>query len=145
MKLPTIKICVLLCLSLFLFSGLGFAANEQGRQKVWIFFRDKGPITADTFTDVGNRLLPKTRHRRAKVMRSGSLVDYTDVPVWPPYLDSLRSRSIKPIVVSKWLNAASAVLSKKQKRDISRKHFVSHRSEERRVGKECRSRWSPYH
>src|SRR2546427_12722365 len=23
--------------------------------------------------------------------------------------------------------------------------FASHRSEERRVGKECRSRWSPYH
>src|SRR3989449_9481058 len=24
-------------------------------------------------------------------------------------------------------------------------HFHLHRSEERRVGKECRSRWSPYH
>ena len=24
-------------------------------------------------------------------------------------------------------------------------HRLSHRSEERRVGKECRSRWSPYH
>ena len=23
--------------------------------------------------------------------------------------------------------------------------FIVHRSEERRVGKECRSRWSPYH
>ena len=23
--------------------------------------------------------------------------------------------------------------------------FIFHRSEERRVGKECRSRWSPYH
>ena len=23
--------------------------------------------------------------------------------------------------------------------------FIGHRSEERRVGKECRSRWSPYH
>ena len=23
--------------------------------------------------------------------------------------------------------------------------FCKHRSEERRVGKECRSRWSPYH
>ena len=23
--------------------------------------------------------------------------------------------------------------------------FISFRSEERRVGKECRSRWSPYH
>ena len=26
-----------------------------------------------------------------------------------------------------------------------RKEFAEHRSEERRVGKECRSRWSPYH
>ena len=25
------------------------------------------------------------------------------------------------------------------------KKFHAHRSEERRVGKECRSRWSPYH
>jgi len=25
------------------------------------------------------------------------------------------------------------------------KNFYEHRSEERRVGKECRSRWSPYH
>ena len=24
-------------------------------------------------------------------------------------------------------------------------HFSGYRSEERRVGKECRSRWSPYH
>ena len=24
-------------------------------------------------------------------------------------------------------------------------HYISLRSEERRVGKECRSRWSPYH
>ena len=23
--------------------------------------------------------------------------------------------------------------------------MIAHRSEERRVGKECRSRWSPYH
>ena len=27
----------------------------------------------------------------------------------------------------------------------SRKYFKDQRSEERRVGKECRSRWSPYH
>ena len=32
-------------------------------------------------------------------------------------------------------------------RNISRRYrdFISIRSEERRVGKECRSRWSPYH
>src|SRR2546429_9602797 len=30
-------------------------------------------------------------------------------------------------------------------RELSIKHDVDPRSEERRVGKECRSRWSPYH
>src|SRR5256886_10589505 len=29
--------------------------------------------------------------------------------------------------------------------DYDRQHVFSFRSEERRVGKECRSRWSPYH
>ena len=29
--------------------------------------------------------------------------------------------------------------------DIHHKAYVDNRSEERRVGKECRSRWSPYH
>ena len=28
---------------------------------------------------------------------------------------------------------------------IQKKSFTKGRSEERRVGKECRSRWSPYH
>ena len=28
---------------------------------------------------------------------------------------------------------------------LERGHFLMQRSEERRVGKECRSRWSPYH
>src|SRR5258706_4926924 len=31
------------------------------------------------------------------------------------------------------------------KSEISKLKFASARSEERRVGKECRSRWSPYH
>ena len=30
-------------------------------------------------------------------------------------------------------------------RVLAVKHGTSRRSEERRVGKECRSRWSPYH
>ena len=32
-----------------------------------------------------------------------------------------------------------------QSREISQMHHEDRRSEERRVGKECRSRWSPYH
>ena len=30
-------------------------------------------------------------------------------------------------------------------RELTREYYFSDRSEERRVGKECRSRWSPYH
>ena len=44
-----------------------------------------------------------------------------------------------------------ADLSKSTKTDLFKKEFpkrhlnIAERSEERRVGKECRSRWSPYH
>ena len=31
------------------------------------------------------------------------------------------------------------------KKDLCRQRMFAKRSEERRVGKECRSRWSPYH
>ena len=34
---------------------------------------------------------------------------------------------------------------KPTKDDLSNLHMFNPRSEERRVGKECRSRWSPYH
>ena len=40
--------------------------------------------------------------------------------------------------------------TEKEKNNIKENYFliiknIKHRSEERRVGKECRSRWSPYH
>ena len=37
------------------------------------------------------------------------------------------------------------IFSKKYSEWISVGGYVPYRSEERRVGKECRSRWSPYH
>src|SRR2546422_2174574 len=42
-----------------------------------------------------------------------------------------------------FLNAATVVGSESEPTDIAPEN--GHRSEERRVGKECRSRWSPYH
>src|SRR2546422_10870579 len=42
-----------------------------------------------------------------------------------------------------WLFRIVVNLAKNHLRDIAR--FDRSRSEERRVGKECRSRWSPYH
>ena len=53
----------------------------------------------------------------------------------------------------KWDNGVTGYLSESEKelcekidREISAINAISKtRSEERRVGKECRSRWSPYH
>src|SRR2546429_9074089 len=65
------------------------------------------------------------------------------VPPWA-FSDDIAPRkaerqSDKPIkaVNTFRITAASAILPRKQP--------VARRSEERRVGKECRSRWSPYH
>ena len=52
---------------------------------------------------------------------------------------SLKAISIrKQATVSKILRIAVAVIG-----DVLRDYYL--RSEERRVGKECRSRWPPYH
>ena len=37
------------------------------------------------------------------------------------------------------------IMPKPLKTHVSRDYLRPRRSEERRVGKECRSRWSPYH
>src|ERR1017187_2012150 len=47
--------------------------------------------------------------------------------------------------VSVCMAQRSSVAEITGKRMTSRQPRVSRRSEERRVGKECRSRWSPYH
>ena len=42
-------------------------------------------------------------------------------------------------------NSKKVIKEKKLFEDLLNTYKVSIRSEERRVGKECRSRWSPYH
>ena len=36
-------------------------------------------------------------------------------------------------------------MAKRVAKKVTKKRVKKNRSEERRVGKECRSRWSPYH
>ena len=40
---------------------------------------------------------------------------------------------------------AKVIFNDETIRRMFRTEFYTYRSEERRVGKECRSRWSPYH
>src|SRR5256885_12097426 len=62
-------------------------------------------------------------------------------------LDELSSFSENTFIVSLRLSFTSLSKDLIHKRAVSWSHLslYSMRSEERRVGKECRSRWSPYH
>ena len=62
----------------------------------------------------------------------------------------LQSRSAEDDIQSfvrkiKALNAREVLPFQKNYQEVTSKSYDRSRSEERRVGKECRSRWSPYH
>src|ERR1051326_9103403 len=61
---------------------------------------------------------------------------------WPPYARVARGQVLS-LKRRDFVTAARA-LGMSERRILLR-HVLPNRSEERRVGKECRSRWSPYH
>src|SRR5256886_8294559 len=60
-----------------------------------------------------------------------------------PFLSFISNTKVRNCNVHHLRSAAGSVLSALERRKKVPSHLE--RSEERRVGKECRSRWSPYH
>ena len=56
-------------------------------------------------------------------------------------IDLKNTDKFKPHVILRQINSGEEVRTKIKEATI----YIENRSEERRVGKECRSRWSPYH
>lgn len=76
----------------------------------WIFLKDKGPIepgAADKVLQENVSLFPERTISRRSLRGNGILSDFTDLPVYQLYLDSLKSTGVKIKTVSRWLNAAS--------------------------------------
>src|SRR2546428_11840553 len=74
-----------------------------------------------------------------ETMLKGAEVDTVPDTVPPPVFDTAKTRSTKPPKLTAPKFTVPVGLTPKSIRAIAL------RSEERRVGKECRSRWSPYH
>ena len=55
------------------------------------------------------------------------------------YYSAIKKNEIMPFTAT-WMDLEMIILS-----EASQTEKEKYRSEERRVGKECRSRWSPYH
>ena len=68
--------------------------------------------------------------------QDGEIIDVVEMPTMTE-----GKKNKKQVNGSQIFNEISDRIKKLDKRDIK----VIIRSEERRVGKECRSRWSPYH
>ena len=79
---------------------------------------------------------------RAKKL--GFAVDLRRRNMFPQNIKLLKTRS-KEIEeeITKKKEALKAIKPKKVVKEVKKEKSI--RSEERRVGKECRSRWSPYH
>jgi hypothetical protein len=89
----------------FVFCGLSFLTSAgQSAQKAdapvkyWFYFTDKGPtgLAKSALSIIKDRLPERTRARRAKVAANGALVDFTDLPLWTPYIEKLRPLSSAP-------------------------------------------------
>src|SRR5258708_11795647 len=95
------------------------ASNSQGldRTVFSFFFQAEDGIRDDLVTGVQTCALPISSLRRCSAMRSLNNIDLGK--------DRMALQRLKEA-------------AEKAKIELSR-------SEERRVGKECRSRWSPYH
>ena len=119
MKAIPVHILVLLFIVAIVFSA-------TAQDKYWIYFSDKGESLAKIdWSMVEEQLSERSLQRRAKVRGVGeSLVDLTDVPVWQPYVAAFEQFGVSPIIISKWLNAASARLSDEQAAQLAALEFV---------------------
>ncbi len=96
---PVRFIALLIVLSSTLFSA--------AQDKYWIYFKDKGEgLHKIDWTVVEKQFTQRSLQRRAKVTPPNEpLLDMSDAPVWQPYLEALQQRGVRPVVISKWLNA----------------------------------------
>jgi serine protease AprX len=95
----------------------------------WVFFTDKGILGEREYRKaVGERideLGSRVRIRRLKVRRPEDLVDFADLPVYPPYVQQILDTGVEQRAASRWLNAISVRADGQQIRRLAEFPFVS--------------------
>lgn len=96
---------------------------QEAPSRFWIFLEDKSALQLDTAgAQDESRIAARAHLRRAR--RGTGDEAWLDRPVSAENLDTLRGLGIEPVVVSRWLNAVSAVLSDAQLDRVERLPFV---------------------
>jgi hypothetical protein len=120
-----------------LFAALALAsclpAQSQEVKKYWVYFGDKGPSlpSAGSLEKATASIRPPTAYlspraiaRRMKVLPPERLLEAEDLPLYSPYVSAVSSAGGELRSQSKWLNAASFLLTSDQKNAVERLPFV---------------------
>ena len=91
---------------------------------VWIFFTDKGSDLKAKIKFSENNLSKKSIQRRQKLIKTGPVADYYDIPVKESYVEQLIPHINKLRHQSRWLNAISAEVSRENLEQIAGFSFV---------------------
>lgn len=95
---------------------------------VWIYLRDKGITTQASLNrkllEARKNLKDRCIWRRMKVLSQENLVDYSDLPLFLPYKNKVKSFVNRVRIESRWLNAISAEANASQIHALSELGFV---------------------
>jgi hypothetical protein len=95
---------------------------------LFVFFTDKGINTQSEYTaaliQAESHLTPAARERRMKSRGQDELVDFTDLPVYSPYVEQVLSTGATLRQTLKWFNAVSVNATGEQALAISRLPFA---------------------
>ncbi|MDD2891024.1 MAG: S8 family serine peptidase [bacterium] len=102
--------------------------SQDSKIKVWVFYTDKG-IKEETeykkaLVKVEALLSPNVKKNRLVVRKPDMLCDFTDIPVYKPYMDELKTMGGNIRVTSKWLNASTVIIPVRLLSEIAKKPYV---------------------
>ncbi len=98
----------------FLLLGLvGVPHSRQPTRPLWIYFVDKGgpPRAKDLARE---SLSERSLRRRTKIRAPSALTDFSDIPLFEPYVERVKSHVCRIRHRSKWLNAVSVEADARQ-------------------------------
>jgi serine protease AprX len=111
----------------------GQISSAQSSRKYWVYLKDKGPSlplggslskNSIAYNKALTQVTTAALTRRAKVLQAETLVDASDLPIYQPYLDQLRTTGAIAQQQSRWMNATSFLATPDQLAVISSFSFV---------------------
>ncbi len=95
-----------------------------GNYIVWVYFKDKGPNAMSKLNDPLSIVSQRSLDRRLKVKPAGQLLDFTDVPLYSNYVNSVAANVVKVRHQIKWLNCMSVEANREQITAVANYDFV---------------------